>query len=606
MTDIQNHKLANLARQELKRREQRRQILFSDSEKALDLILDAPSPATLVQSFPDQDLYYLMHKIGVHDFAPVLAMANSGQWEYILDVEVWDDDRLDTDLMTQVFSLLFKADPQRLLRWTMKEKPDFFEFYLFKNIQVVVREHDEIPPEDFDDYITLDDKFYFRFPNKVPQNEDSEDNESAELLPGDLPLEGRETQDEAPELIEQMLKAVAQMDLTVFHGLLLETCGILTSETEEEQFRLKNLRLAEKGFEPTHQAIGIYQPTRLKDLRKRPKQPTTTEPFDPDAPLTPQFFTQFIQGENLFVTALAYLNQNSDDSQGAIDLSLALQSELAALINKVISADRIKIREKSTIEKTIQKATAYLSLGLEIILKGDIQVKAAAQVIQNHFLEDIFRTGSREGIQLKTRATTWYETSFIGTNHLPLSFLGESYLGVIGGLLIDRPMFFADYAEKELYREFKSLGDIQSTARILDEIIHLDQFLKSLTIDMTSFTQGVLTYKSMILTLWARNRMGLDTDNPSLAPMDAAQFSLFFTDLFIGETPGKIDEIKARDLAIWAAEAAELSEEDLPIPLQAILYGLINELEEEYGDVTPETLDPRFMPLFLIETITES
>ena len=229
MTDIQNHKLANLARQELKRQEQRRQILVSDSEKALDLILDAPSPATLIQSFPDQDLYYLMHEIGVHDFAPVLAMANSGQWEYILDVEVWDDDRLDTDLMTQVFSLLFKADPQRLLRWTMKEKPDFFEFYLFKNMQVVIREHDEVPPEDFDDYITLDDKFYFRFPNKRPPNtEDGSVGEwPAELLPDDLPLETQEVQDEAAELIEQMLRAVAQMDLTVFHGLLLETCGIL-------------------------------------------------------------------------------------------------------------------------------------------------------------------------------------------------------------------------------------------------------------------------------------------------------------------------------------------------------------------------------------------
>lgn len=605
MTDIQNHKLANLARQELKRQEQRQQILVSDSEKALDLILDAPSPATLIQSFPDQDLYYLMHKIGVHDFAPVLAMANSEQWEYVLDVEVWNDDRLDIDRMTQVFSLLFKADPQRLLRWTIKEKPDFFEFYLFKNLQVVVREHDEFPPEDYDDYITLDDKFYFRFPNKPPQNEEDD---SAELLPGDLPQEGRETQDEAPELIEQMLKAVAHMDLSVFHGLLLETCAILTSETEEEQFRLKNLRLAEKGFEPTHQAIGIYQPTPLGALRKRPKQPagqtTGQESFDPETPLTPQFFTQFIKGKNLFIQALALINKSND--KGPADLSLVLQSEMAALINKVISADRMKIREKSTIEKIMEKTTAYLSLGIEIILKDEIQVEAAAQVIQTYFLEDIFRTGSRAGIQLKTRATTWYDKSFLGTNHLPLSFLGESYLGVIGGLLIDRPMFFADYAEKRLYREFKCLGDIQSTTRILDEIIQLDQFLNSLSIDMTTFTQGVLTYKSMILTLWARNRMGLDKTEVSLAPMDSTQFSLFFKDLFIGETPGKIDEIKARDLAIWSAEAADLTEEDLPIALQAILYALVSELEEEYGDVDPKQIDPRFMPLFLIETITES
>ena len=120
----------------------RRDILVSDGAKALDMILEAPSPATLIQSFPDQDLYYLMHKVGVHDFIPVLALAASSQWEYILDVEVWDDDRLDPYMMTQVFSFLFKADPQRLLRWVIMEKPDFIEYYLAQKMQIVVREHD--------------------------------------------------------------------------------------------------------------------------------------------------------------------------------------------------------------------------------------------------------------------------------------------------------------------------------------------------------------------------------------------------------------------------------------------------------------------------------
>ena len=159
MTQKTDYKLANIQTKELKLRTIRHEILVSESEKALGLILDAPAPVTLVQSFPDQDLYYLMHKIGPDDFLPILSMATSEQWEYILDVEVWDNDRLDLDYMTKTFDLLFQADPQRLLRWVIKEKPDYFEFYLFKNMEIFVREHDELPPEDFDDYITLDDKY---------------------------------------------------------------------------------------------------------------------------------------------------------------------------------------------------------------------------------------------------------------------------------------------------------------------------------------------------------------------------------------------------------------------------------------------------------------
>jgi hypothetical protein len=68
-----DHHLANRQNRELKLRSQRSLILKMDAEIALDAVLDAPSPATLVQSFPDQDLYFLMHRIGPSDFIPVLS-----------------------------------------------------------------------------------------------------------------------------------------------------------------------------------------------------------------------------------------------------------------------------------------------------------------------------------------------------------------------------------------------------------------------------------------------------------------------------------------------------------------------------------------------------
>ncbi len=93
-----DHRLTNRQARELKLRDQRTQVLRMDSETALEALLDAPAPATLIQSFPDQDLYFLMHHIGPSDFIPVLSSAASDQWEYLLDVEVWDGDRLDTKL----------------------------------------------------------------------------------------------------------------------------------------------------------------------------------------------------------------------------------------------------------------------------------------------------------------------------------------------------------------------------------------------------------------------------------------------------------------------------------------------------------------------------
>jgi hypothetical protein len=589
-----DHHLTNRQNRELKLRSQRSQILKMDSESALDAVLDGPAPATLIQSFPDQDLYFLMHQIGPSDFIPVLSLAASEQWEYILDVEVWDGDRLDTRIMTRAFNLLFKADPERFLRWIIMEKPDYFEFYLSRHMDIFIREHDEVPPEDFDDYMTMDDKFYFRFPETTKEEDPDPDEE--------MPL-SEETQ--ASELIDAMVRKLAEMDLSVFHGLMLETMNVLPAETEEEQFRLKTIRLAEKGFLPFHEAIGIYQPTPLTTLRKRPKTIVfSSDPFDPDLPLPPQCFTQFLAGDDLFVKALALV---------PADFMLTLESELAALVNKVISADRLKIRDTKNLEKIIRKTTAFLSLGLESMLEKNISLESAADLIQTYYLEDLFRTGSRAGVQLKTAVHNWYRHSFILQQNLPLSFLGETFLGVMGGLLLDRPLYFDNYQTGELYRHFASLSDIQITREAVDRIMGIDRLLARLNPDISSFKKGVLTYKSLILTLWAKDRLGLA---PDLSPIDMAAFKPFFTALFT-EDPGlkptasrepdtKPDlpgpehssDIRAEDLALWASETIG---SELPDPVTDLLRELVNEIREEYATVHPDRIDPRFMPHFLLK-----
>lgn len=575
-----DYKLANVQKKEMKLRGQRHEILVSESEKALELILDSRAPASLVQSFPDQDLYYLMHKIGPDDFIPILAMAKSEQWEYILDVDAWDNDRFDLEYMNKTFDLLFKADPHRLLRWVIKEKPDFFEFFLFQNMEIKIREHDQLPPSDSDDYITFDDKFYFRFPDKPQLSEEETDQ--------DLP-EQKESS-ESWDLIEKMLTTLAQMDLQVFHGLLLETRVLLPSETEEEQFRLKNIRLAEKGFLPAHEAIGIYQPAKISSLAKRPENDSLKqEEFDSEMPLPPQFFSNFLQNENLFVKSLQLFNPES---------VLYLELELGALINKIISADRIKLKSYEDLEKAISKACDYLNLGLEVILKKDKKPELAKNIIQNHFLEDIFRTGSRAGIKLKTKAVNWLKNSFMNTNNLPLSFLGEDFLAVLGGLLLDRPLYYANFSSGQMYTDFKTDAQITETSLILKKIIALDTVLDKLDVNVQSFEQGVLTYKTLILTLWAKNRLDLE---PTLAPIDTEQFRKFFKAFFSRPDPEKSDDIRFNDLNLWVCEATEIRLEDLPEEFADVLADLIKELEEEYSSVNPKDIDPRFIPHFILQ-----
>jgi hypothetical protein len=557
--NMNDYKLANIKKKELKLSGLKEEILKLEPEAALDKILSSLQPATLIQSFSDQDLYLLMHSVGKEDFIPVLSLASSDQWEYILDMDIWGDDKPDITRMTNTLSLLFQAAPQRLMRWTVKEKVDLIEYYFLKNIEIRIREHDDVPPDE-DDFITFDDKFYFRFPSAY-KNE-----------------EGKPAQ----ELITNMLESVAQMDISVFHALMLETSSVLAPEVEEEQFRLKNVRLAEKGFLPTHEAVGIYQPLSSLKLRKRPLH--KKESYNPDIPMVPQYASKFIKDDNLFAAALKTVKN---------DIIFDMQAEFASLVNKVISADNIKIREKKDLEKVIEKTCGYLSVGIERIDKRNV-----GSVIENYFMEDIFRAGSSEVLKLGRKASLWHQTSFVHNNNLPLSFFDEKWLGIIGGLMLDRPLFFDSLNTEESYRNFKSFKEIDYVAMEVGKIIEVDNMLEKLDVDIQSFSKGILTYKSLLLTLWTKNHLGLDN---SLNPIPVNDFKDFFAALFSNKEEFKIENIKREDFILWIAKASKTDRKKIKDNFISVANEMFDEIEEEYGSVNPNDIDLRFIRHFLLQ-----
>jgi hypothetical protein len=574
------YKLANQIKKEKQLAAIRQDLLALQSEKALDAILGSPMPATLVQSFPEQDFHFLMHKIGAADFLPVLAMASFDQWEYLLDVETWEGDRIDLPMVTKTLDSLFKADPQRLVRWMIKEKTEFFEQYLFKNIEVRIREHDEDPADFPDGFQEIDTIFYVRFP-EIPES----------LLEKEGGAELAKAKEHAEELIMNMLNTVADMDLSVYQGVLLETQTVIPSEVEEEQYRLKTVRLAEKGFLPPHEAMGIYQPQAPSDLVPRQGHDLTKSVFGTEYPMPPLYPSSMLGNDTLFARSLA---------GGDPAMLLNLQAEFVSLVNRITSADRRVVREKQDLEIVVQKGCAYLSLGMELI-HGEESVCTPAEgaaIIARYRLEDLFRTGSWAGITLKAKARQWHETSWLVATKLPLSFFDEEWLGLVGGLLLDRPLYFDNYKTGVLYRAFSSVREIRESHENLDRIIEMDRVIGRLDPDIASFVQGVLTYKSLLLTLWARNRLGISF---SLAPMELSVFAPFFAELFSGAEQGTIDGFKREDFLLWLGQETGMDHKDIEAKLGSAFKKIFDWLEDEYGAVSPKELDSRFVTSFFLK-----
>jgi len=574
------YKLINQIKKEKQLAAIRREVLSLQSEKALDVILGSSMPATLVQSFPDQDLHFLMHSIGPDDFLPVLALASFDQWEYIIDVETWDRDRMNLPMVTKILDLLYRAEPQRLVRWIIKEKTEFFEYYLFKNMEVRILEENEDPSDFPDDFQTIDNLFYVRFP-EIPET----------ILESEGGAQLSKAKEEAGEFIMNLLNTVADMDLSVSHGLLLETQSVIPGEIEEEEFRLRSVRLAEKGFLPFHEAMGIYQPQKPSALVPRIGNYLKRPLFGTEYPLPPFYPSSMLLNDTLFVRSLSMVDET---------MLLNLQGEFATLVNRISSADRRVVREKEDLEKIVEKCCAFLSLGIEAIRGKDsfcIPGEGAA-IIGKYRLEDIFRAGSWAGMVLNTKAGNWHKKSWLAANHLPLSFLDENWLGILGGLLLEKPLFFDNYKTGVLYRSFASIEEVKKSNGALEQIMEIDRLMGLVDPDLKSFVKGILTFKSLLLTLWARDRLGLSF---SLEPIDLSVFVPFFTELFSGKKRGIIDGFKRDDFVLWLARKTGADHVSIAAKLGVVFKAMFDALEDEYGSVSPEDLDQRFVKDFFLK-----
>ena len=195
----------------------RKQILSLPSEKALGRILEAPEPKTLVQSFPKEDLYYLLNDIGPEDAHPLLKLASDEQWEFILDLEVWEKDQIELQSVTRWLNLLMAADSPRTVKWFIEKKKELLKLFLFRNIELKVRESDQDPSEMGEEFFTLDDTFYIRILD-TPTDPEAEDADKTEKH----------------TFFKRLMDKIADFDHVTYQQVLLASSGVIPAETEEE------------------------------------------------------------------------------------------------------------------------------------------------------------------------------------------------------------------------------------------------------------------------------------------------------------------------------------------------------------------------------------
>jgi hypothetical protein len=540
-----------------------KELLRVPAKDALALILDSPRPVTLVQSLAEEDLFWLVQGIGPEDALPILSLASNDQWQYLLDLELWTKDRLEYDSVNRWLSLLLKADPERFMIWGLGEHIELLELHLLEHVDVRIRQEDESPSDFEEGFFSPDGLFYVRIKN-----------------------------DKYEQTSREFLQRLAHHDLDRFHQVLLELGGFVPAEVEENLYRLRNVRLAEKGFLPFEEAVGIYQhmqPETLLDRQSHLRKVVEEEPPDQPVPVSTSLL---VPDQNAFHMCLQHIND--------VNALQRLQIEFAAMCNRIISADVLVVRDQEQLATVVRKACGYLSIGLDRMTGGDLQ--KAASLVRRVSLTDIFRVGYGAALELRWDTEKWLKKSWFIKQGFGLGFWGDAWEGILEGLLKKRPLFYAAYSEGEPYREFTTLEEIRHCQTVLHEIVAVDHFLS--LVFSQSFPAHRLpayqpvTYKNLVLTLWARHHLGLPE---GVTPLGDEEAKTFFLNLWeTGPRPHRVSSQMKRAFMDWLQLRSGCGPNEIVRTVGRSLDHLFGELEQEYGSVDLKAFDPRYMKHLLV------
>jgi len=539
-----------------------RQLHALSGSRLLSTILAYESPRKLVQQMPREDFFWLIKKVGEEECLPLLKLASVEQWQYLLDLEIWEKDRLHDGETLKWLNRLERADPRRLVRWLFSGAQDLTLYALAKGLEVVITQTDEeanaLPPG----FFTLDGVFHIRV-----------------------------RRPEYRETIENIIRVMATEDFNRYQALLLNCAGVLPAELEEEMYRRRNVRVAEHGFLPYEEAISVYAPLSSDTLDGQAPVEAEDVLEDEDmrgmVPLSPLNHTG---AENMLTEAVFRINDPL--------LLDRIRLEFAGLCNQILSADGLAVKELEVLVWACRRAASYVNLALERLCGKDLA--AAEQALRKHPMTGLFRVGFGLGLKLKWEAERWVKGSWFRAQDLGPEFWGAAWGGMLRGLTERRPRFYTALEKGEEYKDFEWLSELGEGLLLVRRLMVLDGLLEHLAglygKDLPQSPE--LTFHPLLFDLWGRRLLNL---KPCFSGLPLKETRDLFRLLRHGGTGPPYDmpgfkEVFVQDMirfgSVADAEATAVLKEALSVVWEDFV--------QEYSWVDLDGLDPRYSRFILI------
>jgi hypothetical protein len=318
----------------------------------LEALLEAEDAPALVRSFPAEQLYATIAEVGLADATELVQLASPQQFQSLVDLGAWRNDRLDPRALLEWLRAARGAQPEEGLAKLRGIDLELLELML-RELTVI---HDlEETPEPATEGVTIDSADgHYRIEFKV------EGPEQAALRALLFDLMG-----ENPLAFSRLLEAVRWE---------------LPSELEETALRFRWGRLADLGFPDPESAAGLYASVPVRWPPAEPPAETALARIGAPRP-------DFVQ--------IALDGLNPAERQTA-------EEELRGVYNAALVSDGADPGDLAAFRSAAERARDTLGLGLEHETGGE--PARAADVLRDIPIRRLFQIGFSLGLRLKHRA----------------------------------------------------------------------------------------------------------------------------------------------------------------------------------------------------------
>jgi hypothetical protein len=325
----------------------RAQLAGPRGARKLDALLAAPDPAAAVASLAVPELHELITDVGFDDGSELVALATPEQLRGCLDLEVWDKDHLVPAQARPWLTAVMAAGFEKLGQVWAGLDAEWRALYLQRQSVTIYDLTLGEEPDDSDDlpiYFTPDRFFAI----KLHEDEDSLRHTMA--------------------LLDDLYRA----DLDLARHTVMAARGEPAAELEEESYRWRSGRLADLGYVDYYEALELYAPLDVDQVRIGEGTEDRAPAIDDDR--APGELPVALAET---VVARSFLARAWDRVEDPAVVT-RLQGALLVLVNKALAAERARPGEASALRASAEATTATLSLGLEAVARGDVDRAAAA------------------------------------------------------------------------------------------------------------------------------------------------------------------------------------------------------------------------------------